>query len=342
MPATSQAISFVHAGMAKCMSTSLQTMWGASSNYNYCSATSLKTSVEKNIETEYARHGMVPEILDPGRVNFNNSTPDLPSVLSCEGLTYSWSHNPEMAGCIDLKQQLLSKMLSGSSNKLLLIVRNPIDWIYSAFAQQVREGGLLDLVDYQKTFGLFFEQNLNLKQILDTWKQAGFDPIIIPMECYRADPSLFWEIYEAKLNIQRPEKFNVDLDDSRRNSTRYEVLQDHLNLNRIFDLLAQATQSDKNDIRDKKQVLEALNYARKWGVRRGLTFADDLHLSELRNIINPGKSQVRKENISINDSFKEHLIENFVGPLMKTVDASCLDILRQYESSIITQHRFHS
>lgn len=337
MQKTSNSVSFVHIGLAKCMSTTLQTLWGASQNYSYCSATQLKTSVEQNIEAEFHKTGGVPNIVDAGRVNFENKTPEMASVLSCEGLTYSWPSQAQMHSCIELKQRLLSQMLSGTTDKLLIIVRDPIDWIFSAFAQQVREGSSLNLTEYQTQFRGFFEESLNLRKTIKVWHEAGFQPVILPMELYKNDTETFWKIYERELAVLRPDSFDVTLDNTRQNTTRYEVLDEHLQLNRILDILLKSTQSKHNDMRDRQTVIDALKYAKKWGNRRGLTYIDLPQLDELRTLLASSKQINRKESVHIDDRLFTHLQENFIEPLNQYSDTRLDSFITSYSRSLLRQ-----
>lgn len=335
MQKTSNSVSFVHIGLAKCMSTTLQTLWGASQNYSYCSATQLKTSVEQNIEAEFQKFGDVPNIVHPGRVNFENKTPEIASVLSCEGLTYSWPSQAQMYCCIELKQRLLSQMLSGTTDKLLIIVRDPIDWIFSAFAQQVREGSSLTLTEYQSQFRGFFEESLNLRNTIKIWREAGFKPTILPMELYKTSTDRFWALYEDNLDIERPSLYDTPLDGTRKNETRYDVLDNHLTLNQIFDILLKATQSEAYDMRDRQTVIDSLNYAKKWGIRRGLTYINNSQLETLRTLVGANCSPVAKQDLVIDECLHSHIRDCFISPLKHHIDKSCAKIIDDYETSVL-------
>ncbi len=71
---------------------------------------------------------------------------------------------------------------------------------------------------------------------------------------------------------------------------------------------------ERSESVDKSQSLGAIEYARKWCVRRGLTFSDDHENQKLRRLLNLNENPV-KPTVSLDAGFVEYLQTYFLDAL---------------------------
>ena len=72
---------------------------------------------------------------------------------------------PELSEHIPKRQQLLATMF-GPLDKILIVIRDPVDWIRSAYAQMFKEGGYLSVERYVREFKVSIEKNLDLRALV--------------------------------------------------------------------------------------------------------------------------------------------------------------------------------
>ena len=313
MAGTLKNLDFVHIGLPKCMSTTLQNMWQASGNYCSCSATPLRDALAELIVKHNGDQTEMQKYLHSGAISFDPPKKNTVSVFTCEGMTYWWPNQPDKAKYIPGTQAYLSKIIRPHSNTVLIIVRDPIDWIYSAYAQRVREGDAIGLENYINRFREFIINSLDLKTIMQAWINEDYRVVVLPLELMKTDQVMFWEIYEAELQVRRPDAYNRPFRDVSKNETRYETLALHLQLNKTLELLRLSC-FDSN-FPDYDQTIYALEKAQKWGVRRGLTFIEDKELAKLGQMITVDENIVDKSKIKIDPELGNLIDSQFIGPL---------------------------
>jgi hypothetical protein len=302
---------FIHIGLAKCMSTTLQTQWARSSNYRLEPGISIARGCEQLIEQHANDLENLPSI--------NVKVPDGPdgvSVISGETLTYSYWNKPHLAHLIPIKQQYAADSISHLSRKVLIVVRDPIRWIHSAHAQSINLGGFESPQQFIQSHKNVLLQNLNLGRLLQVWQQKGLDITVLSMEGFSQEPEEFWQCYESSLGVSRP-SHTAEITGVSRNASRYDRLELAAHINHLQHRLAGLVdQGDSPDLQDKEIVMNALDLAQRWGARRALHTATDAEVASIQALFNPDDFGAFHD-FTLDPEFIDHLEENYVTPLSK-------------------------
>ena len=86
---------FIHIGMGKCMSTTLQTQWARSSNYRFESGDPIARACGDYVEKHANDLEQLPDI----NVNVPESAGDI-AVISAEGFSFSYVNKPHLGDYI--------------------------------------------------------------------------------------------------------------------------------------------------------------------------------------------------------------------------------------------------
>jgi hypothetical protein len=325
----------VHIGLGKSASTSLQSIWQASTNYNFFSANQLGLNAEQIIMDNIDDIDSLVGKLNALRLPPPSQTGDVSDIVSSEGLTFTWIDSPELAPFIPLKQKALANAIGPVCEKVLLLCRNPVDWIRSMHAQSVKEGGSARLTDYLTSHSEVIKNNMDLNGILSYWMDAGCEVAVLPFELFVSDPAAFWMYYTNLLGLPLPDEHAMNLSVFGKNTTRYDSLAIHAEMNRLLQQLESICQ--QGEFPDKDTVLPALVTARKWGTRRALSVAsaNDLEQLETEWI---GNARVNSSNPTETFTLSGHLREfisyhyiQAVKPFLSMIDSS---IVEAYERSL--------
>ncbi len=181
----------LHIGLGKSASSSLQIIWDQPSNYKMLSVTNL-TNIVSNIlaensdDLDLALHKIKGIEIGPLEFDDNNV-----NVLTSEGITFSYSSDFKHGKLTYLKQKSLAALLDGVCTKVLLLVRDPKEWILSAYSQHIKEGGSLDFDDYIVRARHSLLNNLDLKYIKQIFEEHGFEITILPIELIKRSEEKF-------------------------------------------------------------------------------------------------------------------------------------------------------
>lgn len=315
-----KAFDFIHVGMGKCMSTTLQKIWADADNYQLVAATPLKTAVEEKIRKYQGRPQELENALSRLKINSNQPSGATGrarvNVLSCEGLTMSFLVERDLGGHIRRKTSALASNLARHTNHVLMMIRNPLEWIISAHAQHVKEGGVLDLDEYVVEYEQVLSANTDLASIVSEWNEGGVPVTLLTVESYKRDPRQFWESYETRLGCSAPHS-NEKHSGLNVNKTRYDRLEINRRLNEIFAVVeASLTKSRGQDA----EICQLLSKAKKWGTRIGVEFARDEEFQKMKTLlgITDEFRKPKPSSLGIPASLRGHLEKNFLGYLQRT------------------------
>ena len=157
--------SFIHIGLGKCASTSLQTLWGNSENCNFVSLTPLSTHITKLITDNKNDLDLAVDAIQSLNVEFPKLDNNKVNVYTSEGVTFSFIKDFQNGYLTQLKQKAMAVLLKGLCSKALMLVRDPIEWIVSAHAQHVKEGGSASFNEYLDGAKETIYHNLNINFI---------------------------------------------------------------------------------------------------------------------------------------------------------------------------------
>lgn len=295
------------------MSTSLQNYWRVSDNYEFLSANQIINASEKIIEAHHPNRDGV--LQDYAKINFD--PPALPEgktkVISEEAFSFSFLHSPELASYIPAKQEFLANLISEHASKVLLMVRNPIDWIASTQSQQIKEGGFVGLRDYLNSHRDIILANLDLKALKEFWTKSGAELVILPIELARSDEPRFWQEYEKRLGFDRPSNMDVELGAIGENKTIYETVDIHRTSNELLSKLEGII--DRSEFKDKDNAKRAIDYTRRWSVRRALTFAEAEDIKELETILGIDDNLKTSNAMKLDQDFADQISDSFISVL---------------------------
>lgn len=319
----------VHIGLAKSMSSTLQALWANSENYVAIDPGGLTSKTDSFFDQHRDNIDALVAQLGNSGPPFGFEPDNGLQVLSGEGLASSWfCHMPELSEHIPKRQQLLATMFGPLADKILIVIRDPVDWIRSAYAQMLKEGGSLSVETYIREFKLSIEKNLDLRALVTFWQQYDAEIVILPMELYKADQDAFWIAYEGNLGMRRPESSRSQY--IMANPSFYETLEVHRSVNRILGILETVCIEDqKNPVKDV--FIEGLKTARLWGSRSAMERLSPNQLVELKSLLSLGKEQGKPK---IPTELAEHLQKNFVNFLGETESFEFQTILEGYQQSV--------
>lgn len=323
----------LHIGMGKCLSTSLQNIWKNSSNYEFLSLTGMTTKLTEIIITHQDNIDLLLAKIDKINVSLPKFDGSEMQALSCEGGATWRPLDPLVSDFIMLHQKAFARLFGPYAGKVLLIVRNPHDWIISAHAQYIKEGGSANLNQYAISHKKVIMYNLNLKYIIECYEAYNCKVVLLPLELAKHSEEKFWSEYETRLGAARPNPCNFPNNPINANTTKYDTIRTHAHLNDTLNILEDICR--KNEFSNKKPTIAALEYVRKWGVRRALTFADDNALQSISRLL---KLETHQDTLGLHfdNNFCENLEKNFLEILEDRFYFPYNDILDSYKKSVFS------
>ena len=329
-------INFIHIGLGKCASTYLQNVFNNSSDYNVVDLNGVVSAIHENARKSH------------GPQQFPNINIDIDSSLNDKNKRITVASNEDFTFFSDPCDYEFVKNLVGLSShflgkarisdKILLMIRNPIEWLRAAHEQSIK-GGRFD------SFGIFFKKeknylrnSLNLREILDAFEMF-FEIITLASEDLRVKPDKFWELYSQKLGVRKPEKelLNQILEvkyTSNSSLGERSIKLAILNKFSAYKLECLNALGEYNTFMQEESRANILYCEHeRWSNRRMMEFASDESIEKLMSLL----SEFDAENFSqicIDVEIKDHLLKNFLEPL-KRIDTVSDNLLDDYHSSIM-------
>ncbi len=280
---------FVHVGFGKCFSTTLQTIWMNSLNYQYNNGLTISLLLDQIINTEEKKVADIVSraetVLYSGTLkNWTNfPTPsennEKTKVCSYEGLIpffVYWDLDKEQH---ELKMHCVASLLSKTTDNVLILVRDPIRLIESSYAQYIKEGGYLNIAEFLQKFEI-----VDLAKVISIWQKYGITVSVFPVEMYANHELDFFKFCESTFGALIPNYWNKDLN-LKKNQTNYEGLKTQAIYNKLlqlsFDELSSRNYANLPE-QDKNKVLEAFKLTRTWGTRYHF---QNLAIDDLKNTI---------------------------------------------------------
>lgn len=191
------SLDFIHVGLGKCASTYLQGLWGADPRYIYMDGSSLVQNVRTAAESgPDARLHVTPPHRGP------TST----TVLSSEGFSWGWINAPVKQFAVANLHKVAARTLGKAclSNRVLIVVRNPVDWLRAVHEQSIKEGGYASFATFIKEQELLCRSVLDLSLILECYRKYFATVVVLSTDELRRTPEQFWQAYEHSLAVPIP------------------------------------------------------------------------------------------------------------------------------------------
>ncbi|NND89982.1 MAG: hypothetical protein HKN42_03900 [Granulosicoccus sp.] len=313
------------------MSTTLQSLWRGSTNYGLHETTAMVSAINRTFTVCLPDVDRTIGRLQELHLSIQENSRNQFNVLSCEGMTFSFIHRSDLGDYVLLKQRFLAELLGHTSRKVLIMIRDPLDWMVSAHAQHVREGGCVALRDYAQLYRSVMLNNLNLQATADFWKAAGCEIVILPIELYRQNRTAFWSAYETRLGVDAPDSREVDLGPIGANTTNYDTLDLHQTLNAALTAMQEIVAN--NAVPRQADCLQAIKFVRQWGTRRALTFSDSDQNRRLRQILNQPE-QADPAPLTFDRAFVDYLQTYFLAVIDESESMFPQSIRQQYEQTL--------
>lgn len=263
----------VHIGLGKCLSTTLQGLWQASPDVHCVDVRAAMPKItERLVAARAAGQPPVPLAIDlpanPGRRC---------SVLTSEGMTFSmFSGKPQLFDLIPERQQHMARRFGALGRRVLMVVRDPYDWVRSTHAQYIKEGGTLSRADWFASHRAVCLHNLDLVRLLAVWRAVNPQVVVLPMPLLGRDPAAFWAMYADLLQVTAPARAGAP---GHRNAAPYARLELAARLNGLLGDLA--TIADHVDASHARTAADGFRHGRTWGVRRCMEGATDAEVDAL-------------------------------------------------------------
>lgn len=303
----------IHIGHGKCLSTLMQRRWSMSGSYNYFHGLSAGNTLSK---------AFLSGSRDPGSHRIDiQLRDDRPNLLSYEGFMFFACAEDTPAAHRHLtleRQAFIAATLSGLSDRVLMVLRDPKDWIRSCHAQYVKYGGSLRLQDYFAAFRRPLLDNLRLDRILPIWRDNGFEPIALAMEDYKADPAAFWTLYAGQTGLPAPE--DAASDDMGDNRTDHAKLETRAATNALVETLVGLMERNPLYTSSPEHLKELESFAvvnsnfRMWTVRRAFEAMGEAEFEAFRTRLNL-EPRADFSTLTLDPEARVLLAESYVAPL---------------------------
>lgn len=324
---------FVHVGLGKCASTFLQGVWSKSPDTSFLNllplAKQLKLGLQRGTKIT------TDNIKMPSARSLENTV-----IASSEGLSWGFLNRPRLQNHVKEIPDYSSRMLSQLrlSDTVLIMVRDPLDWIRSAHEQSLKEAGWASASVFLTEQRKFVRDVLNVAHLHDCFAKRFRRVVILSADELRANPDRFWNRYEEHLDVQRPDGAIIaSVNAKRASNTSLGDRVVHLaKLNRTLQTIADAyagLRSVPAHVEKEREVfLPEFQKSISWIARRTIEHADGDVIRRVSEM-NAGIDEETFFGFQVDDKMTRHLRANFIAPLREhaAIDSILLD---QYETRL--------
>jgi hypothetical protein len=322
-----------HVGLAKCASTTLQDSWKKSKNYAGYFSRELVETVRESVLKNRDDLPHFKKLLEGNRLS---ETAFSYARASCVVISDERITSPEFENNGDMQlarevQECLAITLEDCVDRVLMIVRDPLAWIQSAYYQRIKQGSDIDFSEFISASRHKILENLDLGGILARFARLDNDPVILPLELLGKNEAYFWEEYETRLNFPAPDWITPKSDAFNTNVTIPDTMAMHRRLNAALKILEAS--ASRNHAEDQSVVQDGLQIARVWGVRRGLLCSTREERALLADALAVPK-QIEPAIYLLDDSFADEIERKFIAPLRESGLFPYADLLDSYTTSL--------
>lgn len=278
---TRPAADFIHVGLPKCGSTYLQYLWGSDATYTRKNPSGLVKLCRDLALSGSSQH------IDLGPIDpIEGET----RVISSEGFTWGWLNQPEQQAAIGPLQETAARVMGDATlaDKVLIVVRDPVDWLRACHEQTLKEGGCESYADFLRSQRRLCESVLDLRHLLAVFEERFAEVVVLSADEMKETPLDFWAKYSESLSVAAPDLLSQSDDGLQHNANRRLGKRALLlaRLNSLGQTLSGAFQSlDGYYATAKTKEIEQLKPTAtvlwKWYHRRLVEFASDEALAPL-------------------------------------------------------------
>jgi hypothetical protein len=321
-----------HIGMAKCLSSALQTAWDRAENYQIFRPTSLIEQIDLIVSDNDGEWQALGEIVSNQQLNrerFEQLAGDV-VVLSSENMTTSFTMQASASpSWIRSKHRAMASLFGACSDSILLLVRDPLSWTTSMYYQHIKQGGTLAFNEYVDRTVANLLANLDIRELLSCFGSLHKNLVILPLELAKGGEAAFWEEYEHRLGVPLPIPCELPTDSVNANVTRAQSIPTHRGLNATLQSIEDAL--SRPDFADKSGVLAALAHTKDWAIRRAMSLASEQELEEIEGSIGLSDPSLKTHDVS---ELSAALMQCFLDPLKESPLFPYTAVLEQYEVNL--------
>lgn len=194
-------LSFIHIGLPKCASTYLQSVWLRDPNYNALDLGGVVQLVRQFSADEIDGGGQFPAIT--GEVpTLDGHT----NMASHEGFSWGYTNNPAKQHYIGRLHGVSAQMLgeAGLTDSILIMVRNPANWLRAMHEQTIKEGGSSDFATFREQQQQLILGPMNLAQMQREYGRFFDRVVFLSADQLRHQPDAFWSQYAEAFSVPVP------------------------------------------------------------------------------------------------------------------------------------------
>lgn len=309
---------FVHIGLPKVASTYIQNVFAATGFIEPFSADKLREVIRQKAILP----GLPVSALD--KLNFNLiETNKMFCCISDEGLTWSFVNDPPSQHYIEKYQEMCARLVGGRHFSAIgfMMVRNPVDWIRSAHAQSIKEGGSQPLQAFVQQQRRLIQAVLDVRNFLHFWEKYFDKFLILPLEGLKEDEVRFWKAF---LNgIRHSELWQKGIEASvkktnKSNALPYSRLPLLARLNEFINQLdtefTNLTNYAPEGAEERRRLLHVYRYNSIWVNRRLVEYGTDEQMTRLTRLVG-GVATDGFHDLRIPPDLAEHISTHFIEEL---------------------------
>lgn len=199
-------VKFAHLGLGKCASTYVQNLWKFDDRYALSIPVPLARALRERAELS---------ISEPVRIDFPAVDARQTAVVSSEDLDFGWINASGGQKATRNLRKLVSASISTSrlTDQILVMVRDPVDWLRSLHEQSIKEGGYLSFETYFARQKALAMEILDLAFLLRCHREIGQKVVVLSADELRNSPDTFWDKFSASLGAPKPAAKTIELVD---------------------------------------------------------------------------------------------------------------------------------
>ncbi len=313
----SKPLDFIHIGLGKCASTYLQGVFHNEPNYCYVDLNKVVNAAVENASKGADTSGFPNVNIDIGFSREDKDEEFL--VASSEDFTFVCEpeHYHSVKNLYRLSAHFLGR--GGLSSKILLMIRDPIEWLRASHEQSIKSGGHYPYKKFFYENKNYLKDSLNIREVIGFYSEF-FNVITFSADELKQNPDTFWSSFSNRLGVGKPSQEALDHVSKFRlgaNASLNERTLKLATLNRFSAIKKECLQG-MNDYfaaipEEAKASLLYFEHER-WSNRRIVEFVSDEQLSELLGLLTDmDRNDFAK--VFIDEEMRDHLLEHFIEPL---------------------------
>lgn len=323
-------IGFIHIGMMKTATTYMQNIWLRDDAYCLSHQGSIPYLMELR---ERVRKGQLSSSVVKQIQTDMSYRSEQKIVISNEGFSTAFMNEKKYQHLVPDFVEFASRSLSEFSkltSNVLIVVREPISWLRSAFVQSIKQGGNGNFQNFIDEQNSLVKHSLDLESIVERYSRYFSTILILPYEALKKDEAEFWSAISDRFSVpQVSAKINSQVNTSLNDERTFFLSE----LNGMVQLLIETIQSagSYRNEHEKNELANRFPNDSKWVFRRFMEHADEEQLKELKGILSREECAKDFFRVDMPDELLSHIEEKFIHFLSGKIDGS---ILRSYDESV--------